>query len=212
MTFSTNLIRSSILVIAITALSACGSVEKKVNNHMLKTDISGLELDKSAEPTVLYRRKNAPDISTYNSFIVDPVTIDYRDPGMKEIDPEDLARMQKYFQERVQDKLKEGGSTITDQAGAGTMRISFILSGIKAPSAMPNVIALQVPIAISVGEVTIEAAFRESKSNRVDAAVVSYLRGSRVLNPTPWSTWSDIESIFNQWAEGIAVAVNKQQR
>ncbi len=208
MTFLINLLRTSILVIVVTVLSACAAVEKKVENHLFKTDISGLVLDKSAEPTVLYLRKSAPDISTYNSFIVDTVTIDYRDPGMKEIDPEDLARMQKYFQERVQAKLKEGGNTITDQAGAGTMRISFILSGLEAPTAAPNVVAVLVPIAITVGEVTIEAAFRESKSDRVDAAVVSYLRGSRVLNSTPWSTWSDIESIFDQWAEGIAKAVN----
>jgi hypothetical protein len=212
MTFSTNLLRSSILVIVATVLFACGSVEKKVGDHLLKTDISGLELDKNTEPTVLYRRKNAPDISTYNRFIVDPVTIDYRDQNMKEINSEDLARMQNYFQERVSNELKEAGYTITDQPGASTMRISFILSGIKAPSAIPNVIALQVPVVISVGEVTVEAAFRESKSNRVDAVAIGRLRGSRVLNPTPWSTWADVESAFDQWAEGIVEAVNKQQR
>lgn len=212
MTFSINLLRTSILVIVVTVLSACGVVETKVENHLFKTDVSGLELDKSAEPVILYLRKNAPDISTYNSFIVDPVTIDYRDPGMREIDPEDLARMQNYFQERVQDKLKEGGNTITDQAGAGTMRISFILSGLEAPTAAPNIVGAVVPVAITVGEVTIEAVFRESKSNRVDAVAVANLRGSRVLNPTPWSSWSDIESIFDKWAEGIADGAKKQRR
>ncbi|MBL1432479.1 MAG: DUF3313 family protein, partial [Gammaproteobacteria bacterium] len=132
MDFFIKLLRSSILVVVVvTVFSACASVDKKVENHLLKTDITGLELDKSAEPTVLYRRKNAPDISTYNRFIIDPVTIDYRDPNMKKINPEDLARMQKYFQERVQEKLKEAGHMITDQPGADTMRISFILSGIK---------------------------------------------------------------------------------
>lgn len=209
MTFLINLLRSSILVIVVTVLSACGSVEKKVENHLLKTDISGLELDKSAEPTVLYRRKSAPDISTYNSFIVDPVTIDYRDPDMKEINPEDLARMQSYFQERVSIKLKEAGHTITDHPGVGTMRISFILSGIAAPNAGANVVGVLLPIAISVGEVTVEAAFTESESNRIDAVAIGHASGSRVLNPTPWSTWADVESIFDDWAEGLVEAVNK---
>ena len=210
MTFLINLLRSSILVIVVvTVLSACVSVDKKVENHLLKTDITDLELDKSAEPTVLYRRKNAPDISTYNRFIIDPVTIDYRDPDMKKINPEDLARMQKYFQERVQEKLKEAGHMITDQPGADTMRISFILSGIKAPSAAANVVGVLLPIAVSVGEVTVEAAFRESESNRVDAVAIDSARGNRVLNPTPWSTWADVKSIFNDWAEGIVEAVNK---
>jgi hypothetical protein len=212
MSFLIGLLRTSILVTVVTVLSACGAVETKVENHLFKTDVSGLELDKSAAPVILYLRKSAPDISTYNRFIVDPVTIDYRDPGMKEIDPEDLARMQKYFQKRVQDKLKEGGNTITDQAGAGTMRISFILSGLAAPTAAPNIVAVLAPVAITVGEVTIEATFRESKSNRVDAVAVANLRGSRVLNPTPWSSWSDIESIFDIWAEGIADGVKKQHR
>jgi len=84
MDFFIKLLRSSILVVVVvTVLSACASVDKKVENHLLKTDITDLELDKSAEPTVLYRRKNAPDIYTYNRFIVDPVTIEYRDPDMK---------------------------------------------------------------------------------------------------------------------------------
>jgi hypothetical protein len=212
MTFSINLLRSSILVLVVTVLSACGAVETKVENHLFKTDISGLELDKSAEPTVLYRRKNAPDITTYNSFIVDPVTIDYRDPDMKEIAPEDLEKMQNYFQERVSTKLKEAGYTITDHPGAGTMRISFILSGIAAPSAGANVVGVLLPVAVNVGKVTVEAAFRESKSNRVDAVAIGQARGSRVLNPAPWSTWADVESIFDRWAEGLVEAVNKQQR
>lgn len=212
MTFSTNLLRSGVLVLVVTVLSACGAVETKVENHFLKTDVSGLELDKSAEPVILYLRKSAPDISAYNRFIVDPVSIDYRDPDMKEIDAEDLARMQKYFQQRVQEKLKESGNTITDQVGAGTMRISFILSGLEAPTAAPNVVGVLLPVAITVGEVTVEAVFRESKSNRIDAVAIGRARGSRILNPAPWSSWSDIESIFDDWAEGIAEGVKKQRR
>jgi len=212
MTFSINRLHSITLIILILGLSACASVGKKVEHHALKTDISGLELDKSAEPTVLYRRKNAPDLATYSSFIIDPVTIDYQDPGMEKINPEDLARMQNYFQERVSNNLKEAGHTITDQPGAGTMRISFILSGIKAPSATANVVGVLLPITISVGEVTVETAFRESKSNRVDAVAIGRAQGSRILNPKPWSTWADVESAFDQWAEGITKAVNKSDR
>jgi hypothetical protein len=209
MTFSINVLRSNILFILIIALSACGSVETKLGHHVVSTDISGLELDKSAAPTVLYRRNNAPDISTYKSFIIDPVTIDYQDPSTEEIDPEALARIQNYFQERVSNELKEAGYTITDQPGAGTMRISFILSGIKAPNAAANVVGVLAPIALSVGEVTVEAAFRESKSNRVDAVAIGRASGSRLLNDSPWSTWADIESALDLWAEGIAEAVNK---
>lgn len=205
-----NKLLSSIVISGfILAISSCASVSEKVVNHNLKTDVTDLELDKTAEPTILYRRKDAPSLGAYNSFIIDPVAVDYQDPTVNKIAAEDLARIQKYFQKSVSDELKKSGYTVTDQPGDETMRISFILSGIKAPSAKANVVAAILPIAISVGEVTVEATFSESRSSRVDYVAVSQGRGSRVLNMTPWSTWADVESTFDGWAEGIAEAVNQ---
>ncbi len=193
-------------------LAACSARGKKIDSHHFVTDISGLILDDSKAPTILYLRPNWRGFATYNSFIIEPVRISYRDPKMKKIDAEDLARMQDYFRERLVGELKDAGYGITSDAGAETMRISFTLSGIKAPNPLPNIIALQVPIVLSVGEVTVEAAFSESITNRIDAVAVHRAQGSRILNPTPWSTWADIESSFDQWAKGIAKAVKKEHQ
>ncbi len=202
-------IRSSLLLLMIMGLPACGSVDKTVKRHAWTTNVSGLVLDKSAAPTVLLTRPNAPGLSAYNSFIVDPVRISYRDPSMNKISSKDLSKMQNYFRESVSKELREAGYQVTNQPNVGTMRITFTLSGIKAPNAAANIVGVLAPIALSVGEVTVEAAFSDSATNRIDAVAVNHAQGSRVLNAEPWSTWADIEASFDNWAEGVAHAVKK---
>lgn len=196
-------------LISVIGLSACGSSSKSIDKHALTTNVSGLVQDESAKPTILLKRPGAPTLAAYNSFIVDPVKISYRDPSMNKISSKDLSRMQRYFRDAVTSELREAGFGVTNQPGPQTMRISFTLSGIKAPNAAPNVVGVLAPVALSVGEVTVEATFSETQTNRIDAVVIDRSQGSRILNATPWSTWSDIESTFDRWAEGIAHAVKK---
>ncbi len=106
-------------------------------------------------------------------------------------------------------ELEQGGYTVTTKAGEKTMRISFVVSGVSIPNASANVVGVLLPIAIKVGGVTVEAAFRESVSNRIDAVAVARSEGSKVFNSSPWSTWADIESALDQWAKGIRQAVDK---
>ena len=89
------------------------------------------------------------------------------------------------------------------------MRISLKITGLKAPSALPNVTLVLFPVAISVGDVTVEAAFREALSNRIDAVVVDRSAGSRFLNSAPWSSWADVEKTFDIWANGVREAIDK---
>ena len=204
-----KLINITSAVLAILLLAGCSANTKQIESHKLTTDIAGLVPDDSVRPAILFKRPNAASLSTYDSFIVDSVKISHRDPNNQKINPADLLRMQNYFQKQVTTQLSDAGYKITDQAGPKTMRITFTLSGISTPSAKANVVSMIIPIALKVGEVTVEAAFTESQSNRVDAVVVSSSQGSRVLNESPWSTWGDLESSFDNWAQGIAKAVNK---
>ncbi len=195
------------LVASISLVTACGSTSQKVGDYVLTNDASGLVPDNSIAPAWLYVRPNAPALSTYDQFIVDPVTVRYDDPSIQRLDPDDVSRMQNYFRDEVSNELRAAGKTIANEPGENTMRISFTLSGIAAPSAVPNAAGALVGVAIAVGTVTIEAAFADSETGRVDAVVVDRSRGARALNATPWSTWRDIESTFDYWADGIADAV-----
>lgn len=200
---------SGFILVMLLALSACGTVNKQVKDHAFTTDISSLVLDKSAAPTLVYRRPDAPTFAAYNNFIIDPVEINYRDPSMEKIKDEDLEKMQMYFRNAVSNELKNSGYKVTNQSSGKTMRISFVLSGIKAPNAAANIVGVLAPIALSVGEVTVEATFSDAMTNRIDAVAVNRAQGSRVLNATPWSTWSDIESSFDVWAKGVREAIDK---
>ncbi len=199
--------RAVALVASLSLVAACGSTSQKVGDYTLTSDVTGLVPDRSIEPAWLFTRPNAPQLASYDRFIIDPVRIRYDDPSLQKISPDVLARMQSYFRSQVSNELRAAGKTITNEPGPDTMRISFILSGIAAPNALPNVSAVVVPVALSVGQVTIEAAFADAETGRIDAVVVDRSRGSRTLNATPWSTWSDIQNTFDYWAKGIAAAV-----
>ena len=184
-----------------------------------RRDISGLELDETEAPTLVYKRPRAPTLAAYDRFIIDPVVVIYHDPEMKELDTEQIGEMQEYFRVAMVKELREAGYEVGTRSQAGTMRISFITSGYKAPRgggavnvaamAAGAVTGLPMVFAISVGEVTVEAVFREALTHRIDAVAVNRARGSRVFKAKPWSTWADVKGTFDQWATGVREAIDK---
>ncbi|MGI9301120.1 MAG: DUF3313 family protein [Gammaproteobacteria bacterium] len=217
----TGLIRMRFLLIltALVALTACGPKSQTIKDYTAIADISGLELDESEAPTLVYKRPGAPTLAAYDRFIIDPVQLSYSDPEMEELDPEQVGRMQQYFRDAMIRELREGGYEVGTRSQAGTMRISLTVSNLKAPKgggaanvaamAAGTVVGLPMIFSISVGEVTVEGVFRESLTSRIDAIVVDRSVGSRALNAKPWSTWADVEAAFDQWAKGVREGVDK---
>jgi len=200
-----------LMLTVLLSLTACGPTSKRVEGYSMPGHLSGLKLDKSQAPTLIYKRPGAPTLAAYNRFIIDRVQI--------ELDQEQLEKMQQYFRKAVIKELREAGYKVGTRSEANTMRISFRISNLKASSAgsatniasMAAGTVLGVPMlfSISVGEVTVEGVFREALTNRIDWVVVDRSKGSRMLNATPWSTWADVEGTFDNWAEGIRKAVDK---
>ncbi len=208
----TDVYRGSIIVLMMMILlviTACGPTQTAVRDYTPEADLTGLELDESEAPLIVYARPGAPDLDAYNRFIIDAVTFRYDDPKMKELSTEDVGKMQQYLRDAVIKELRDAGYEVGTKSKAGTMRVSFTISGLTAPTAIPNVTAAMAPIALSVGSVTIESVFREAVSGRIDGVAVSRSQGSRVLNPTPWSTWSDVRAGFRDWAKGFRQAVDE---
>ena len=186
---------------------------------MPTVDISGLELDKSQSPTIVYARPGAPDLGDYNRFIIDPVVVSYTDPKMEELSPEQVGRMTQYLRDAMINELRDAGYDIGTRSQAGTMRISFTISGFKASSGggaanigtigAGAVAGVPVIFAVSVGDVTVEWVLREALTHRIDGVAVTRARGARMLNPKPWSTWADVEKTFDAWAKGLREAIDK---
>ena len=199
--------------------TACGPTSKRVENYSMPDHLIGLERDASQDPTLVYKRPGAPTLAAYDRFIIDPVQIKYSDPEMKELDPEELGKMQEYFRKAIIAELREGGYKVGTRSEANTLRISLRISNLKASgmggatnlAGMAAGIAMRVPMifAINVGEVTVEAVFREALTNRIDAVVIDHSKGSRMFKKKPWSTWADVEGTFDNWAEGIRGAIDK---
>ncbi|MBY5979688.1 DUF3313 family protein [Ferrimonas balearica] len=202
-------IKTTAVLMMLVILSACSSKEVTVQNYEIISDVSELTVAEGEDIGIILVRPGAPGLEDYERFIIDPVHIVYTDPNMKELSTEQVAKMQSYLQQAVIKQLDDGGYEVGTKSKPQTLRITFTISGLKAPSAAANVTSALAPFAISVGEVTIEAVFREAVSNRIDGVAVMQSRGARFLNATPWSTWADVESTFDQWAKSFRQSLDE---
>ncbi len=209
----------ALMMVALVAITACAPTSKTVKDYSIIEDTSGLVLDNSQEPTLVYKRPGVPSLAAYNRFIIDPVQVNYTDPEMEELDAKQVGKMQQYFRDAIIKELSEAGYVIGTRSEAETMRISFTISNLKvwdgggaanvAAIAAGAVVGLPMVFAVSVGEVTVEGVFREALTNRIDAVVVDRSKGSRVFKAKPWSTWADVEGTFDNWAKGIREAIDR---
>lgn len=198
-----------LMSITFVVLSACAPKARVVQDDRVMADITGLELDESEAPTLVYRRPGAPGLGEFNRFIIDPVQVYYSDTRMEQLSWKQVIRMQQYLVDAMVRELSDAGYEVGTRSEAGTLRISFILTGLKAPTAAPNVTTALFPYALSVGDVTVEAVIRDGLTNRKEAVVVSRASGARWLNPSPWSAWADVQRFFDGWAKGFREAVDE---
>ena len=207
------LFKVSSLVLMLAALvvtSGCATKDLPVVEGYTPTvSVAGLERDDSEAPTIIFRRPGAPELGEFSRFIIDPVEIHYDDPDMQELSAEQVARLQQAFLDAMTKELTRAGYEVGTKSETGSLRVSFALSGLKAPSAGPNVTTVIFPYAMRVGEVTVEAVFRDALTNEVEAVAITRARGARWLNPTAWSTWADVEKFFSDWAKGFREAVDE---
>ena len=201
-------ILSTITLMALVFASGCATKSLPIEGYTPTVNISGLERDDSESPTIIYRRPGAPELGEFSRFIIDPVQLYYDDPDMAELSAEQIAKLRQHFLDAMTRELTDAGYTVGTKSEAGKLRISFALSGLRAPSAAPNVTAVVVPITARVGEVTVEAVFRDALTNQVEAVAVTRARGSRWLNPSPWSTWADVQKFCDGWAKGFRESVD----
>lgn len=211
--------RVAFLFLAVTTLVACAPKSKNLGDYAVRANTTGLERDYSESPSKVYIRSGAPTLAAYDRFIVEPVFIRYSDPKMKSLSKRDLERMRLYFRKAVIKEIRDAGYEVGESARRDTLRISLTITGLKIPEnggtlnvgTMAAGVVTGIPLAfsIAVGEVTIEGVFRESLTNRIDAVVADRARGSRALNPKPWSTWADVEDSFDKWAEGIREGIDR---
>lgn len=200
-------------------LSACGPTGKHLELPASYVPTEGLVSDDTDYPTIIFRRPKAPTLAEYHTFIIDPVVVDYNDPDIKEIDPEDINKLSQYFQQALRRELEASNYKVTTRSGPETLRMTFVIKNIKASPiggtmnvaviAAGALIGVPGIVSVSTGEITVEAIFREASTNRIDAVVITRSAGSQIFKSKPWSTWADVEGSLDLWAEGIREAVDE---
>ncbi|WP_221075849.1 DUF3313 family protein [Agarivorans aestuarii] len=204
-----NLTRIPLAFGLVTVLAACSAKPVQVQGYQPVAETDGLVLDHSHAPSVVYVRPGAASLREYDNFIIDPVIVVDGERYVNKDNAESIAKMQQYLAKSVSEELSKAGYQIGGETTDNTLRITFKISGVSAPSAVANVTTVLAPFALSVGEVTIETVFREAASERIDAVAVMQSRGSRFLNSTPWSTWADVEQTFDSWAQSFRQSVDQ---
>ena len=190
-------------------LAACADTARvAVPDHKFVNDISGMQRADDGEAETVYVQPGGAKVEAYDSFIVDPVQIHYSDPEMKDLDEQDVQEFLDYFRLALANQLEEGGYRVVGQPGPGTLRLQATVVDLKVPNASANLAMIAgFPAAISKGSVTIEVAFRDAQTNKLNAVMADSRRGG-YMNGSPWSTWSDVKASVDEWAEEIREAID----
>lgn len=207
-----KILQSVMLLCGAAVLAGCGAQSRRIGDYTSTFSLDGLEQDRSELPVLIYVRPGAPGLGAYDRFIVDPIRVIYDDQKATP-DSARVSALAGYFKDQLEGELKKSGYTVTGSPGPGTLRISTVISNVKVTGAVSNAANvatnLVAPITPAVGGVTVEAAFLQSKPERIDGVAIERSSGSRILNATVWSTEADVRSAFKQWAVGIRKSVDK---
>jgi hypothetical protein len=191
---------------------------KKVSGFL--GDYSGLAPDPKNGDLLLYE-KDRDAMKKYNKFIFDPITIyllpEARDRG---IDPDDLERLAKYFQDAVTDELtKSGRYQIVTTPGPDVLELNVAITNVEPNGGKKNAAvkgaataatvraapgaSLLVP-RLSVGRVNIEGEMLDSTSGERQVAFVTGKGGRRWFSGlSGFKKWADIEAAFRSWAKNF---------
>jgi hypothetical protein len=199
-----KILRSTTVLACAIAGFGCAQVSTEVDTSKVSVNTSGLVQQTNLLPTLVYIRPNAPTLAEYTKFVIEPVSIDSANANIRALDQQDVADMQAYLTEVMTTALTDGGYKLVSRNESDALIIKFTIKDMKLPNAGTNVSMLVVPgLSTSVGEVTLEATFTDSNSQKLNAVVVESSRGSYMFNNNPLTTTSDVKDAFKSWAEGF---------
>jgi hypothetical protein len=174
--------------------------------------------------------KPGVDFATYNKFLIDAVTVfPSKDADFKGINANDLALLQKYFQDALVKALTENnGYQVVQEPGPGVIRIRTAFTDLVPVNSVMNTATTVIPQArllsgvistatgsnLYVGQVGIEVEFLDAQSNERLAAVASKQAGKKYVPFTdrkfdPTSTWGQVEQAMDYWAQKLRTRVDQ---
>jgi hypothetical protein len=168
--------------------------------------------------------KPGTDFSQYNKFLIEAVTVfPSKDADFKGINANDLALLQKYFQDAVAKALTENnGYQVVEEPSPGVVRIRAAFTDLVPVNSVMNTATTIVPqmrllsgvmsTATSsnffVGQIGTEVEFLDAQSNERLAAAVTKQAGKKYIPMTgrkfdPTNTWGQVEQEIDYLAQKL---------
>jgi hypothetical protein len=182
-------------------------------------DYSGLYPDPKNGDLLIYE-KSKDILKNYRKFIIDPVTV-YLLPGAENrgIDPDDLDRLARYFEDAITDQLLESGYEVVTEPGPGVLELEIAITNVEPTGGKKNAalkagatavsvvtvpgISLLVP-RLSIGRAGIEGDMIDSVSGERMVAFVTGKGGRKWFSGlNAYKKWGDIEAAFRSWAKNF---------
>jgi hypothetical protein len=191
------------------------------------------QLQPRSDSAMIYHyvyEKPGVDFTAYDKFLIEAVTVfPSKDANFKGINANDLALLQKYFQDALTKALTENdGYQVVQEPGPGVMRIRTAFTDLVPVNSVMNTTTTLLPQArllsgvistttgsnLFVGQVGIEAEFLDAQSNERLAAVASKQAGKKYVPFTdrkfdPTSTWGQVEQAMDSWAKKLRARVDQ---
>ncbi len=198
--------KTSVLIIAMSVILAgingCSKEQKGPVMTGFLSDYSKLE----AASDTSYRYLDKAAFSRYTSFIVDPVTVHFKE-GAKAIEKKsegkltdkDMMDLTNYFHDAIVKSITDAGYSISYQPRYNVARIRVAITDIEETSAL-NVLPQASLLGVGVGSVTMEAEIVDSVTGKQRGAVIESQKGSRI----PFSNlgdWGTAKGIMDNWAK-----------
>jgi hypothetical protein len=217
-----SLIAGSLLLIGFTTQAQDSSKPQESESKEVSGflgDYSGLYPDPKNGDLLIYE-KSKDILKNYRKFIIDPVTV-YLLPGAENrgIDPDDLDRLARYFEDAITDQLLESGYEVVTEPGPGVLELEIAITNVEPTGGKKNAalkagatavsvatvpgVSLLVP-RLSIGRAGIEGDMIDSVSGERMVAFVTGKGGRRWFSGlNAYKKWGDIEAAFRSWAKNF---------
>lgn len=148
------------------------------------------------------------DLSSYRSFIIDPIQVRV-EPG--EFSAADRTEVATHFRDELTRVLVERGYTVTTKPHANTARVRIAITDIKKSTWWMKVHPVSSLSGAGRGGAAIEAEVIDATTGQQLGAVVQAGTGSQ-FTLFNYSTLSDLKNTVSQWAEQAGDRLDELRR
>ena len=224
-----SLLASSLMLIGLTTQAQDSSKQQDQLSSQesgFLGDYSKLQPDPKNADLLIYW-KDEYVLKNSSKFILNPVIV-YLLPKAQQrgIDPEDLAKLARYFTKAITDELTGSGRyEIVTEPGPGVMVLRVAITNVEPTGGKTNAVvkgaatAASVAVApgasmlvprLSVGKVAIEGEMDDSVSGERMVAFMTSKGGRRYFSGLKaYKKWGDIEAAFRSWAKNFRERLDK---